>query len=79
MMMFFGLIFLILGGLIFLVLIIAVVAYFSGWRPDFLEQRSGRDSSSNTEDSALQALEQRYARGEIDEEEYIRMKKNLKS
>ena len=79
MMMFFGLIFLVLGGLIFLVLIIAVVAYFSGWRPDFLEQRSGKVSSSNTGNSALETLEQRYAHGEIDEEEYLKMKRNLKS
>ena len=78
-MMFFGLIFLVLGGLIFLVLIAALIAYFSGWRPDFLKQQSGKDLSSNTEDSALEILEQRYARGEIDEDEYLKMKRNLKS
>ena len=78
-MMLFGLIFLVLGGLVLLVLIIAAVVYFSGWRPDFLEQQSGDVRSSKTEDSALEILEQRYARGEIDEEEYLKMKRNLKS
>lgn len=78
-MMLFGFIFLVLGGLVLLVLIIAAVAYFSGWRPDFLKQQSGDVRSSKTEDSALEILEQRYARGEIDEEEYLKMKRNLKS
>jgi len=78
-MMFFGLIFLALGGLILLVLITALIAYFSGWRPDFLKQKSGEIPSSKSEDSALEILEQRYASGEIDEEHYLKMKRNLKS
>jgi len=78
-MMFFGLIFLVFGGLIILVLVIGVIAYFSGWRPDFLEQRSNYASSSKVEDSSLDILQERYARGEIDEEEYQKMKRNLKS
>lgn len=79
MMMFFGLIFLVLGGLVFLVLITALIAYFSGWRPDFLKQQSSEISSSEPGESALERLEQRYARGEIDEEQYLKMKRNLKS
>lgn len=79
MMMFFSLIFLILGGLIFLVLIIAVIAYFSGWRPDFLEQHSSPSPSSKADGTALEILQERYARGEIDEEEYLKRKEKLKS
>ena len=75
--MFFGLIFLVFGGLVILVLIIGVIAYISGWRTDFLEQRSNYGSSSKTDDTALEILQERYARGEIDEEEYQKMKRNL--
>jgi putative membrane protein len=78
-MRFFGLIFLVFGGLIILVLVIGVVAYFSDRRPDFLKKRSIYDSSIKVEDSSLDILQERYARGEIDEEEYQKMKRNLKS
>lgn len=78
-MMFFGLIFLVFGGLIILVLVIGVVAYFSGRGPDFIKQRSNDAPSTKVEDSSLYILQERYARGEIDEEEYQKMKRNLKS
>jgi uncharacterized membrane protein len=78
-MRFFGLIFLVFGGLIILVLVIGVVAYFSGRGPDFIKQRSNDAPSTKVEDSLLYILQERYARGEIDEEEYQKMKRNLKS
>ncbi|MDF1518919.1 MAG: SHOCT domain-containing protein [Brevefilum sp.] len=78
-MMFFGLIFLVFGGLIVLVLVIGVIAYFSGRRPDFLKQRSNDAPSTKVEDSLLDILQERYARGEIDEEEYQKLIRNLKS
>ncbi len=77
--MFFGLIFLVFGGLIILVLVIGVIAYFSGRRPDFLKQRSNYAPSTKVEDSYLDILQERYARGEIDDEEYQKLKRNLKS
>ncbi len=70
-MMFFGFFLFILG--------IGVIAYILGWRPDFLKQGSNYGSPRQPDDSALEILQDRYARGEIDEDEYLRMKRNLKS
>jgi putative membrane protein len=70
-MMFFSVIFLILGS--------GVIAYILGWRPDFLEPSSYKTSRGKTDESALELLNERYARGEIDEEEYLKKKENLKS
>ncbi len=70
-MMFFGLIFLVLGSV--------VIAYILGWRPDFLEESSFRRPTSKTDNSALEILQERYARGEIDEDEFLKRKRTLKS
>lgn len=70
-MMFFGLIFLVLGSV--------GLAYILGWRPDFLDTSSHKTSRGRTDESALEILNERYARGEIDEEEYMKRKRTLKS
>ncbi len=42
-----------------------------------LSQSGGSDSASGRSDSALEVLKRRYARGEIDKEEYEEKKKDL--
>ena len=39
--------------------------------------RSNSGKSNNNEDSPLEILKRRYARGEIDEEEYTRQRKQI--
>ncbi len=60
-------------GILFLGLIIwAVIALVRG-----VSQPGGSDSGSSHPDSALEVLKKRYARGEIDKEEYEGKKKDL--
>jgi putative membrane protein len=62
-------------GLIWIILIFAVVAYLMGWRPENLNfggQRRLRD-----ERAPLDILEERYARGEITKEEFERVRADL--
>lgn len=64
-------------GLIWILLIIGLIAYLMGWRPDFGDNRSpGRDESHLT---PLEILKERYARGEINREEYQEMWRDLQS
>jgi len=64
-------------GLIFLVLIIGVIAYAAGWRPDFLNGRSSQFSSKDANQTPLHILKERYAQGEISKEEYLEMRNDL--
>lgn len=57
--------------LIFLVVLLLVLIRGGSWSMCGGRDRRGRD------DSAREILDRRYARGEITEEEYQRMKKNL--
>ncbi len=61
------------GGLMWLFWILIFVGIF------FLIQNLAKGSSgdSSKSESALEILEKRYARGEIDEEEFERRKKEL--
>jgi len=59
-------------GLLFVVLIVVVVAYAMGWRPD-----GGHQGHSEPRESALDILKARYARGEISKAEYEAMRVNL--
>ena len=62
-----------LFGLIFLVVIIAVVVWLvrGGWQPD--RHATVSDSRSR----GLDILQERYARGEIDRDEYLKKKQDL--
>ena len=62
-------------GLIWVILIVALVAYLMGWRPEDLNlgQRQGRSD----EKAPLEIVKERYARGEITKEEYERMRSDL--
>ncbi|QGY42078.1 SHOCT domain-containing protein [Pseudodesulfovibrio cashew] len=59
------------GGLM-MVLIVAAIAYFV-----FISMRSSNRKDGN--DSPLEILKQRYARGEIDKETYARMKEEIEN
>lgn len=62
-------------GLIWVLLIVFVVAYLTGWRPENLNLGGPRDRSD--EKSALEILRERYARGEVTKEEFERMRADL--
>ncbi|WP_255246167.1 SHOCT domain-containing protein [Halolamina sp. CBA1230] len=60
-----------LFGLLWMALLVALPVYLVYW----LATRSQSDGS--TEDSALAVLEERYARGEIDDDEFERRRARL--
>ncbi|WP_435197482.1 SHOCT domain-containing protein [Natronomonas sp. EA1] len=60
-----------LVGLLWMALLVALPIYFVYW----LAIRSQSDGS--TEDNALAVLQERYARGEIDDEEFDRRRARL--
>jgi len=55
-------------GIIFWVLLIALIVYLL----------AGKEAVKSEENSAIKILNERYARGEINQEEYLRMKEALK-
>ncbi len=63
-----------IGMILIWVLVIAAVIIAVKW---LLGDSSGSASNRNTEKTPLQILEERYARGEIDREEYEQKKKDL--
>jgi putative membrane protein len=62
-------------GLIWVILIVAVVAYLTGWRPENLNL--GGPRQQRDERAPLDILKERYARGEIMKEEFERMRADL--
>jgi putative membrane protein len=60
-------------GLIFVLLIAGLVAYALGWRPQFTHQEAYRESQQ----TPLEILKVRYARGEIGQEEYQQLRRDL--
>ena len=60
-------------GFIFLVVVIAVVVWLvrGGWQPD------SRAAALNGRSRGLDILEERYAKGEIDRDEYLKKKQDL--
>ena len=59
-------------GLIVPLLLIGLVAYTLGWRPQF-----NQTGPAQTSQTLLEILKARYARGEISREEYERMHRDL--
>ncbi len=63
--------------ILFVLLLIAVVAYAAGWRPQFLEWiQPGRSAGGNA-NSAQEILRERYARGEITRAEYQQIRQDI--
>lgn len=59
-------------GLIIPLLLVGVIAYALGWRP-----QSNQSSFRPTEQTPLDVLKARYARGEISREEYEALRRDL--
>ena len=62
-------------GLIWVILLVAVVAYLMGWRPENLNVGGPREHRA--QQTPLGILKERYARGEITKEEYHRMRDDV--
>jgi uncharacterized membrane protein len=55
-----------------LILIVGVIAYALGWRPQF-----GQTRPAQTSQTALEILKARYADGDINREAYDQMRRDL--
>ena len=64
-------------GLLFVLLVVGAVAYAGGWRPQFGQWSEAGNSAGRGNNNALEILRERYARGEIDKEQYERMRSDL--
>ena len=62
-------------GLLLPIGLILILAYTLGWLP----QRSSPAGSGSGEGDAMELLRQRYARGEIDREQFERMREDLRA
>lgn len=60
-------------GLIFILLIAGLIAYALGWRPQF----TNREAYGESQQTPLEILKVRYARGEIGQEEYQQLRRDL--
>ncbi len=62
-------------GLIWIVVLIGVGAYLLGWRPG--DSNRGQPARREEQQSALDVLQERYARGEVNREEFYKMREDL--
>jgi len=62
-------------GLLIPVLVIGLIAYLLGWRPQGSQNLFG---DTLQEDSPLEILKIRYARGEISQQEFEQMREDLR-
>jgi uncharacterized membrane protein len=69
----------ILFFLLMVLLVVAVVAYAGGWRPQFGQWSPPGGAATSGSGDALEILRVRYARGDINHEEYLRMREVLQS
>ena len=61
-------------GLIVPLLLIGAIAYALGWRPPF-----NQIGPAQTKQTPVELLKARYARGEINREQYEQMRRDLES
>jgi uncharacterized membrane protein len=64
-------------GLLVPIVVVVVLAYVFGWLPQSHEERLPRQKRKRDTFTALDILQERYARGEISEAEYLEMRDNL--
>jgi len=62
-------------GFIWVIVLVAVVAYLMGWRPENLNL--GGSGQQSDEKTPMGILRERYARGEITKDEFERMRADL--
>jgi uncharacterized membrane protein len=55
-------------------LLVGVIAYTLGWRPQFNQM-----ATAQTEQTSLELLKARYARGKIRREQYEQMRRDLEN
>ncbi len=65
-------------GFLFVLLVIAAIAYAGGWRPQFGQWSQTRSAAVWGSSNALETLRELLARGEISQEVYERMRLELK-
>lgn len=63
-------------GLLLTIGAVAAIAYALGWRP---QGQEGLFSSGQDDKSPLDIAKERYARGEIDKEEFVQIRQDLSS
>lgn len=59
-------------GLVFTIVVIGAIAYAMGWRPN-----AGPSKPASKDQTPLEQLQARYARGEISREQFEQMKRDL--
>lgn len=64
------------GWIIFVILIVVLIVALG--RGGLFRNNTGKILTKNNNDSALETLKKRYAKGEIDEDEYEEKKAELK-
>jgi putative membrane protein len=63
-------------GLVGTILVIALIAYLLGWRP---QENKNIFGTSDSQQSPIDILKARYARGEISKQEFEQMRDDLAS
>jgi putative membrane protein len=61
-------------GLLLTIGVVAAIAYVSGWRPN---GANGSFFSGQSGKSPMDIARERYARGEIDKEEFVQIRQDL--
>ena len=64
-------------GLLVPILVIVALAYAWGWLPPNQERNRRQQKEKRSGSTALDILEERYARGEISREAYLEMRDDL--
>jgi len=64
-------------GLLLPIIVVIALAYAFGWLPN-QDDRAPRRNQTGYHPTALELLEERYARGEISRDEYLDMRDDLR-
>lgn len=64
-------------GMVFMLLFWVAIIVGAIWLIKWLSERGSKESTSTSKKRALEILDEKYARGEIDDEEYERRKRKI--